>query len=108
MKCSEVQSLFSLYLDGALTGAQMQQVAAHSEACAPCRIEYEQLQSTQRLVAGLGKRPAPPDLALRLRVALSQARAEKAFRNVVCDACYRKHSCKSDDPKPDAADDRGE
>lgn len=80
MKCSEVQSLFSLYLDGGLTGAQMQQVAAHTEACAPCRVEYEQLQSTQRLVAGLGKRQAPPDLALRLRVALSQARAQ-SYRN---------------------------
>ena len=76
MKCEQVQSLLSLYLDGALRGAQMQQVAAHIEECASCRAEYKQLQNTQRLVAGLGKQPAPPELALRLRVALSQARAE--------------------------------
>lgn len=79
MKCHEVEFLLSLYLDGALSGAQMQQVAAHTEACASCRGEYHKLKSTQRLVAGLGKQPAPPDLALRLRVALSQAHAQ-SFR----------------------------
>jgi len=75
MKCGEVQSLFSLYLDGALTGAQMQQVTAHTQTCVICGEEYRKLQNTQRLVAGLGRRPAPPDLALQLRVALSQERA---------------------------------
>jgi hypothetical protein len=75
MKCGEARSLFSLYLDGALTGAQMQQVAAHTQTCAACADEYRKLQNTQRLVAGLGRRPAPPDLALQLRVALSQERA---------------------------------
>jgi hypothetical protein len=79
MTCREVESLLSLYLDGALTGAQMQQVAAHTEACTSCRAEFKQLQSTQRLLSTLGKQSAPPDLALRLRVALSQARAE-SFR----------------------------
>jgi hypothetical protein len=75
MKCSEVQSSFSLYLDNALTGAQTQQVTAHTQTCGICHTEYRQLQDTQRLVAGLGKKAAPPDLALRLRVALSQERA---------------------------------
>jgi len=31
----------------------------------------------------------------------SQAYPEKAFRNVVCDACHRKHGRESDDPEPD-------
>jgi len=79
MTCREVESLFSLYLDRALTGAQMQRVSAHTGACTSCRAEFKQLQSTQRLLSQLGKRSAPPDLALRLRVALSQARAE-SFR----------------------------
>ena len=79
MTCREVESLLSSYLDGALTGAQMQRVAAHTAACVLCRAEFKQLQSTQRLLSKLGKRSAPPDLALRLRVALSQARAE-SFR----------------------------
>lgn len=79
MTCREVESLLSLYLDSALTGAQMQQVAAHTGACTSCGAELKQLQSTQRLLSKLGKRSAPPDLALRLRVALSQARAE-SFR----------------------------
>ena len=79
MKCSEAQSLFSLYLDGALTGAQMQHVSAHMVECVPCSTEYRQLENTRRLIAGLGKRPAPPDLALQLRIALSLERA-KSYR----------------------------
>jgi Putative zinc-finger len=80
MKCSEVQSLFSLYLDSALTGVQMQQVAAHAEACDSCQAEYQQLRATQRMVAGLGRRQAPPDLALQLRIALSVERTKNYRR----------------------------
>src|SRR5215471_16571752 len=77
MKCNEAQSLFSLYLDSALTGLQMQQVSAHAESCDSCHAEYKQLRSTQRMVAGLGRKAAPPDLALQLRVALSVERSKK-------------------------------
>jgi hypothetical protein len=76
MKCSEAQSLFSLYLDSTLSGAQMQHVSAHLEGCATCSTEYKHLRRTQRLVAGLGRKSAPRDLALQLRVALSLERAK--------------------------------
>jgi hypothetical protein len=81
MKCSEAQSLFSLYLDSSLPGAQMQHVSAHLEGCATCSTEYKHLRRTQRLVAGLGRKSAPRDLALQLRVALSQERA-RSYRHV--------------------------
>ena len=37
---------------------------------------YLALQRTPRLVGALGRKPAPPDLALRLRVAVSQEIAD--------------------------------
>jgi len=79
MKCSEAQSLFSLYLDSSLPGVQMQHVSAHLEGCVTCSTEYKHLRRTQRLVAGLGSKSAPRDLALQLRVALSLERA-KSYR----------------------------
>ena len=80
MNCSEAQSLFSLYLDSTLPGAQMQHVSAHLEGCATCSTEYKHLRRTQRLVAGLGRKSAPRDLALQLKVAVSLERARSYRR----------------------------
>ena len=79
MNCSQARSLFSPYLDGMLTGHQMQAVAAHLSHCGSCSEQYALLSESQRLVNTLGREPAPPELALRLRVALSQeaARTER-------------------------------
>jgi hypothetical protein len=76
MTCRNTRSLLSPYLDGALSGVQMLGVDRHLEACGECRSEFAGLQRTQALVAGLGRRPAPPDLALRLRVAISREASE--------------------------------
>lgn len=75
MKCGEAQSLFSPYLDGAITGTQMQALSLHVESCARCAREYALLQQSQRLLTSIGRRKAPADLALRLRVAISQEAA---------------------------------
>lgn len=72
MNCHEIKSLLSPYLDGALNGMERQQVSGHLEACGACHAEYQALNRTQELVSGLGRKPAPPDLALKLRVAISQ------------------------------------
>jgi anti-sigma factor RsiW len=72
MNCTQARSLFSPYLDGAVTGAQMQAISAHLSICLACGREYRALSRTQALVSSIGRRPAPPDLSLRLRVALSQ------------------------------------
>ena len=76
MNCDRARSLFSSYLDGAVTGRQMQAVSQHLEECPACRAEYAAWQRTQRLVSSLGQKPAPPELALRVRVAISQAAAQ--------------------------------
>jgi len=78
MKCDQVRSLFSSYLDCALPGRQMQAVVQHVGVCAGCRAEYAAWQHTQRLLSTLGPKPAPPELAVRLKVAISQAAAQRS------------------------------
>jgi hypothetical protein len=72
--------LFSPYLDGAVTGKQMRDISGHLESCSPCRQHYVSLRSTQRLLSQVGPRKAPPDLALNLRVAISQEVARSGRR----------------------------
>jgi hypothetical protein len=71
MKCAHAKWLFSPYLDGAVTGTQMRDLSQHLEACASCRQEYDSLYLTQQLLSKAGRRKAPADLALKLRVAIS-------------------------------------
>ncbi|HEV2117472.1 MAG TPA: zf-HC2 domain-containing protein [Terriglobales bacterium] len=75
MNCTRAQELLSPYLDGAVSGKQMQAVREHLGNCANCNREYVLLTHSQRLLGGLGRKQAPPDLALRLRVAISQEAA---------------------------------
>jgi hypothetical protein len=71
----EARSLLSSYLDGAVTGRQMQAVGNHLARCGGCRTEYVLLKQTQKVVAGLPRVQVPADLALSLRVALSREAA---------------------------------
>lgn len=72
MTCSVAQGLMSSYLDGAVTRRQMAQMDEHLRACVECAQRFASVQRTQSLVGSLGRKPAPPDLTLKLRVALSQ------------------------------------
>jgi hypothetical protein len=73
--CNSIQSKFSEYLDGRLTGHAMQEIAAHLETCRECSSEWKALKQAQMSLAALGPVPQPPDLLLRIRVAVSQERA---------------------------------
>lgn len=73
--CNSIQMKFSEYLDGRLTGHAMQEIAAHLETCGNCAGEWKALKQTQLSLAALGPVPQPPDLLLRIRVAVSQERA---------------------------------
>ena len=73
--CSSIQEKFSEYLDGRLTGHEMQQIAAHLESCLVCAGEWSALKQTQMSLAQLGPVAEPEDLLLRIRVAVSQERA---------------------------------
>lgn len=73
--CNSIQSRFSEYLDGRLTGIEMQNIASHLAACRDCSDEWRGLKQTQMALASLGPVPQPEDLLLRVRVAVSQERA---------------------------------
>ncbi|MBS1803224.1 MAG: zf-HC2 domain-containing protein [Acidobacteria bacterium] len=74
-ECNSIQSKFSEYLDGRLTGHEMQSIATHIDDCRDCSIEWAGLKKTQMALASLGPVPQPQDLLLRVRVAVSQERA---------------------------------
>ncbi len=81
MTCGQAKLLMSPYLDGAVTGRQMRALSQHVEECDACSHEYAELRQTQQLLAHVGRRKAPADLALKLRVAISQeiARSSRPF-----------------------------
>jgi anti-sigma factor RsiW len=72
-----MQAKFTEYLDGRLTGREMQRVAAHLDRCRECAGEWAALRQMQSSLAELGPVPEPEDLLLRIRVAVSQERARK-------------------------------
>jgi anti-sigma factor RsiW len=72
-----MQVKFTEYLDGRLSGREMQRVAAHLERCRQCAAEWRALEQAQSSLAGLGPVAEPEDLVLRIRVALSQERARR-------------------------------
>ena len=75
--CKAVQARFTEYLDGELSGREMQKVAAHLEHCRECAGEWRSIQQTQSSLAALGPVPEPADLPLRIRVAISHERARR-------------------------------
>lgn len=79
--CNDVQAGFMEYLDGRLNGREMQEMNAHLEACGTCAREFQSLHTAQASLAALGPVPEPPDLPLRIRVAVSQERA-RSRRNI--------------------------
>jgi len=76
MKCGEVKGLLSAYLDGAVTGTEMQALREHLDECAGCTREYQALRRTQQLLMSVGRVQEPADLGLNLRLAISREAAE--------------------------------
>jgi hypothetical protein len=57
----------------------MHDIFAHLEQCADCQKEYSLLENTRSLVSSLGRRQPPSDLALKIRVAISNTRARNSL-----------------------------
>jgi Putative zinc-finger len=71
-ECNRIRSEFSGYLDGAIPGAAMQEIALHLNMCPGCSAEFAGWRNAQALLSLIGPAKPPADLGLRLRVALSQ------------------------------------
>lgn len=90
--CAAVRASFPAYLDGAVSGHEMQEISRHIDgfdegvsggriaACQPCAREFVALRMTQEAIATLRPTKAPADLALKLRVAISREQAKRRFR----------------------------
>jgi len=81
-RCDQLQFSLTEYLDGRLTGREMQEIGAHLQACRECAREFESLRELKTALATLGPVPEPADLPLRIRVAVSQERA-RSHRSVL-------------------------
>lgn len=75
--CGAMKEKFSEYLDGRLTGQEMQRIASHLDRCRGCAAEWNALRAVQSSLATLGPIPAPKNLPLRIRVAVSQEGARR-------------------------------
>ena len=76
MNCAEMKKLFSPYLDGQVSGPEMRALTRHLDQCSRCAREYAATERAQQLLASLGSKKAPADLALKLRVAISREAAQ--------------------------------
>jgi anti-sigma factor RsiW len=75
--CDAIRASFTEYLDGRLTGREMQRVAAHLDRCRECAAEWASLRRMQASLALLGPVKEPSDLLLKIRVAVSHERARQ-------------------------------
>src|SRR3954468_18315145 len=72
MNCTKVTSLLSLHLDGALEIRERRVMDDHLAKCTDCQDEFSSLKQTRHLLAVVGRKPAPENLALRVRLAISR------------------------------------
>ena len=79
--CSTARAALSEYLDGRLTGREMQRISRHLDRCAECTSVFDTERIMLRSLALLGpvggREKEPDDMVLRIRVALSQERARR-------------------------------
>jgi putative zinc finger protein len=77
MRCTEARPLFSSYLDGAVSGAEMHRIALHLHGCDACQSEYVLLENTRAVLTSLGRRQPPPELAMKIRIAIASGRSRR-------------------------------
>jgi len=84
--CTKIRSGFSAYLDGALSGHEMQEIARHLDGdailsgCGECANEFAAWRQVQESIALLGPAQPPADLNLRLRLAISREQVRRRSR----------------------------
>ncbi len=92
--CSEIRSNFSDYIDGVSPVEAVHSIRYHLAHCAACASELDRYEALHSELSQLSRRQVTPQLALRLRVQVSQelhrnifqrfmVRLENAFRPVL-------------------------
>jgi hypothetical protein len=72
-RCVEIRNHYSDYLDGRCDPQVLKSIRFHLSYCGSCRRELEVWETVQADLRGLPRCQVPPELALRLRVAVSRA-----------------------------------
>jgi anti-sigma factor RsiW len=70
--CVEIRNHYSDYLDGLCEPQELKSIRFHLNYCGSCRRELEVWESMQADLRGMSCCQVPPELALRLRVEVSQ------------------------------------
>jgi hypothetical protein len=76
MRCGKAKSLLSQHLDGALEVREARRLDQHLVDCAACQSESAALFQTRTALSSIGRKAAPGDLALRIRLAISREAAQ--------------------------------
>ena len=79
MTCWKIQKKLSGYLDGAMSTADHQVVREHLEFCGDCRMELERYRKLALLTARVERALPPPDLAVKICVAVSRQRNGRSW-----------------------------
>ena len=79
--CEQTRAGFSAYLDGALDGHSMAQLAAHLRECTDCDFEFEAWRHLQSALGELGPAQPPAELQARLRDALASEIVTGRYRS---------------------------
>ena len=79
MTCGKIRRQLPGYLDGALRTGEHTLLREHLDSCADCRQELERYRKLSMLMSRAERAAPPADLALNIRVAVSQARAARGW-----------------------------
>jgi anti-sigma factor RsiW len=77
--CVEIRSHFSDYLDGLCSPQARKSIRYHLAFCEACAEQLEQWQSVREELRALPRWQVPPEVALRLRVQVSQLLHKNPF-----------------------------
>jgi Putative zinc-finger len=78
--CSEIRGHFSDYIDGVCPAEAIHSIRYHLAHCCACTSELERYEALQAELHGLCRQQVPPELALRLRVQMSQELHRNLFQ----------------------------
>ena len=59
MSCNKVLSQLSAFVDGEMSGVEMQQFRSHISQCSDCRDEFDRIRGVQAVLRDLPQTPEP-------------------------------------------------
>jgi hypothetical protein len=80
--CVEIRNHYSDYLDGLCDPQVLKSIRFHLNYCGSCRRELEVWETMQAELQGMPRCQVPPELALRLRVEVSQGLHRKLLERL--------------------------